>query len=402
MKTKLTLLFIMFITMISFAQNGINYKALIKDDLGNVVANDLIQIQFKILEGAAQTIVYSESHSPTTDANGTVIVNIGEGALVSGSAAFNTIDWSSNTHFLQVWINIGSGLINMGTTEFKTVPYALSAGNKTWSKNSNAVFLQTENVGIGTNAPTDRLEIQDNFNAGIKLVVPTVNNSTKVELRNGEETGSHSFYKIENKSDNLKFYLDSDLTTEVGYDPIMSLNSAGLALKTGQRVNAFSADGTLSGNSNYVIPTEKAVKTYVDSKAAVLFKVRGNGFAVKDINAGTEVETDIWDTVDYDTNSAFNTVTRRFVAPTAGYYFLHACVSQSNTISTASFRIHFNIDVNVRYSTSTTGHQNKTEVSGIYYLTAGKVVYVLLRNYSTTENEKMNGYGSWFEGYKIN
>lgn len=388
--------------MITYAQNTINYKALIKDDLGNVVANDLIQIQFKILKGVAQTNVYSETHSTSTDANGIVILNIGEGALISGSTDFTTIDWSSDTHFLQVWVNIGSGLVNMGTTEFKTVPYALTSGDKTWSKNSNGVFLQSQNVGIGTNAPTDKLEIYDTFNVGIKLVVPNVYGSTKIELKNGIETGSHSFYKIENKTDMLNIQVDSDLTPAVGYEAIMSLRSSGLALKTGQRVHTFSSDGTLSGNSNYVIPTEKAVKTYVDSKAPVMFKVRGVGFAVQDINANSTVEASLWEVVDFDTNSAFNTVTKRFVAPSAGYYFLHACVSQTNTVSTALFEIYFNIDVNTRYSTKTTGHQSKTEVSGIYYLTTGKEVFVKLRNYSTTENEKMNGNGSWFEGHKIN
>jgi hypothetical protein len=53
-----------------------------------VVANDLIQVQFTILQGA--TSVYQETHSPTTDANGIVILNIGEGIPISGT--FSTID----------------------------------------------------------------------------------------------------------------------------------------------------------------------------------------------------------------------------------------------------------------------------------------------------------------------
>jgi len=112
-----------------FAQNGINYKAIIKDDLGNVVADDLVQVQFKILQGAAQTNIYEESHTPTTDANGLVIVNIGEGTVVSGD--FETIDWASDDTFLNVQLNTGSGLVDLGTTEFKAVPYALNAGNVT-------------------------------------------------------------------------------------------------------------------------------------------------------------------------------------------------------------------------------------------------------------------------------
>jgi len=39
----------------------------------------------------------------------------------------------------------------------------------------------------------------------------------------------------------------------------------GLTLATGEEVREFSSDGTLSGNVDYVVPTEKAVKTYVDT-----------------------------------------------------------------------------------------------------------------------------------------
>ena len=82
MKTKLTTLIILLISITAMAQRAINYKALIKDNLGNVVANQNITIEFSILEGpeiAFADIVYVETHSVTTDANGIVIANIGEG-----------------------------------------------------------------------------------------------------------------------------------------------------------------------------------------------------------------------------------------------------------------------------------------------------------------------------------
>jgi hypothetical protein len=43
-------------------------------------------------------------------------------------------------------------------------------------------------------------------------------------------------------------------------------NVSGLTLQTGSRINEFSIDGTLSGNSDTVVPTEQAVKTYVDTQ----------------------------------------------------------------------------------------------------------------------------------------
>ncbi|PWI29526.1 hypothetical protein DI383_12010 [Flavobacteriaceae bacterium LYZ1037] len=125
MKTKNTLLaFALLISLSTFAQQGFNYKALIKDNLGNMVANQNITVQFSILEDVA--IVYTETHTPTTDANGLVNLNIGEGTT---SDDFSTINWGSDDHFLNVQINIGSGLTDMGTIQFMSVPYAKFAEN---------------------------------------------------------------------------------------------------------------------------------------------------------------------------------------------------------------------------------------------------------------------------------
>lgn len=111
------------------AQQGINYKALLKDDIGNVLVNQNVDIQFIIYEGATLTNnIYQENHTINTDANGFVILNIGEGTT---SNIFTDINWNDDQHFLNVQINIGSGLIDMGTTQFMAVPYAKVAENVT-------------------------------------------------------------------------------------------------------------------------------------------------------------------------------------------------------------------------------------------------------------------------------
>lgn len=43
------------------------------------------------------------------------------------------------------------------------------------------------------------------------------------------------------------------------------LDSTGLTLENGTNINEFSIDGTLAGDSDNAVPTEKAVKTYVDN-----------------------------------------------------------------------------------------------------------------------------------------
>lgn len=135
MKTKYTfLIFAFFACFTAFSQQGINYKALIKNNLGNVVANQTIRVKFSILENT--TAVYVETHTPTTNENGVIIINIGEGTTTDD---FTSINWGSNSHFLKTEIDItgGTSYTDMGTTQFMAVPYALSAANVSGIENVN-------------------------------------------------------------------------------------------------------------------------------------------------------------------------------------------------------------------------------------------------------------------------
>ena len=60
------------------------------------------------------------------------------------------------------------------------------------------------------------------------------------------------------------------ITLEVANTIEAIFDTDGLSLKTGASVNEFSIDGTLVGNSDDAVPTEKAVKTYVDTAIANL------------------------------------------------------------------------------------------------------------------------------------
>jgi len=117
MKKTITLLFTIFMVSFIYAQQGINYKAIITNN-GTVLQNQNVNVRFTILENGT-TAVYEETHATTTDANGIIILNIGEGSVISGT--FNTINWS-NEQFLKTEIDTGSGYTSFGTTAFKAVP----------------------------------------------------------------------------------------------------------------------------------------------------------------------------------------------------------------------------------------------------------------------------------------
>ncbi len=154
MKTLITLLAIFFISITSFAQTGFNYKAVVKDDNGNVVANQDVTMRFSILDAlSGGNIESQETHDNVmTDANGIVIANIGEGSQSLSYGFFSEIDWGSHAHFLKVEIDItgGTNFVDMGTTEFKTVPYALYA-----DKVKDQAFKSEDGVTYAENTTDD-------------------------------------------------------------------------------------------------------------------------------------------------------------------------------------------------------------------------------------------------------
>ncbi|MCT4583279.1 MAG: MSCRAMM family adhesin SdrC, partial [Flavobacteriales bacterium] len=122
----------MFIAMagISYAQapEEFNYQAVARDVSGNVIPNQTIGVEISILESSSSgTVIYTETHAPTTNNFGLLNLNIGRGTIVSGT--FNTIDWANNNYFVQISMDMtgGTNYNIMGTSQLISVPYALHA-----------------------------------------------------------------------------------------------------------------------------------------------------------------------------------------------------------------------------------------------------------------------------------
>jgi len=133
MKKTISIVLLLFVTVGMYAQDGINYKALIKDNLGAVVASQTIDVKFTIIADTGPTDVYVETHTgAATDANGIVILTIGS-VITPTLGVFADIAWSSDTHSLKVEIDIeqDASFVDMGTTQFMSVPYALQANAST-------------------------------------------------------------------------------------------------------------------------------------------------------------------------------------------------------------------------------------------------------------------------------
>lgn len=101
----------------------ISYQAVIRDADGNLVANQSIGIQISIWQSAYPQ--YKETHTPTSNANGLISIQIGGGTIVQGD--FTTIDWSFDYTWLKTEIDPtgGANYTITGDQQFLSVPFAL-------------------------------------------------------------------------------------------------------------------------------------------------------------------------------------------------------------------------------------------------------------------------------------
>jgi hypothetical protein len=133
MKKSYTILAALLLTAITFAQapEGFNYQAVVKDAAGDIMMSTTIGVQVQLRETSiAGSVIYTETHSPTTNANGVFNLIVGQG---TSTDTFNTIDWANDLHFLEISMDItnGSAYVSVGTTQLMSVPYAVQAATAT-------------------------------------------------------------------------------------------------------------------------------------------------------------------------------------------------------------------------------------------------------------------------------
>ncbi len=193
---------------------------------------------------------------------------------------------------------------------------------KTWSINqksglniSNAggtkLFIESGsgNVGIGTTEPQAKLQIvgekatvERETKELLRFQRPSVSNvkndnSASIAVGamedgvNGKTRLDFKLSGTPNRNNSFGRNPDVDVITMLGNgnvgigttNPGAKLEIDGdLKLQSGVAINNFSTDATLKGNSDLTIPTEKAIKTYADTKA-LLAGSSEQDFSVKNL-----------------------------------------------------------------------------------------------------------------------
>jgi uncharacterized protein (TIGR02145 family) len=114
--------------LLAQAPSAFNYQAVLRNSEGQVISNQATSIRISILSGIADgDIVYQETHSPTTNDFGLVVLEIGKGTVVSG--VFEDIALGTTEHFLKVEMDAtgGSSYAELGVSQLLSVPYAITS-----------------------------------------------------------------------------------------------------------------------------------------------------------------------------------------------------------------------------------------------------------------------------------
>ncbi|HQI45470.1 MAG TPA: hypothetical protein PLC59_05400 [Bacteroidales bacterium] len=173
-----------------------SYQAVIRNTSGTLVTSTQIGIEINIRQGTPTgTIVYTETQTPTTNANGLVSIVIG------GGAGFSSINWSAGLYFIESKTDIagGTNYTITGTSQILSVPYALHAKS---AETLTGGITETDpvfgsSVASGINA-TDTTYWNNKLDVApgtvLQMVVLTSETTSSLDVTNFTE--AHQDYRI--------------------------------------------------------------------------------------------------------------------------------------------------------------------------------------------------------------
>ncbi|MEN8251348.1 MAG: hypothetical protein ABFS32_20630 [Bacteroidota bacterium] len=131
MRKIFTILAAVLLTVSVFAQSPekMSYQAVVRDADNNLVTNQSVGMQISILQGAADgRVIYTETQTPTSNANGLISLEMGAGVSTDD---FSAINWSTGPYFIKTETDPkgGTRYTVVGTSQILSVPYSLYADN---------------------------------------------------------------------------------------------------------------------------------------------------------------------------------------------------------------------------------------------------------------------------------
>jgi Collagen triple helix repeat (20 copies) len=130
MKKIISSIFAIALSMSVMAQapEQMSYQAVMRNGNNQLITNGLIGMRISIVQGSPSgAVVYAETQAATTNDNGLLSLEIGNGTVESGT--FTTIDWANGPFYIQTEVDPtgGTSYSITSTSSLMSVPYALYA-----------------------------------------------------------------------------------------------------------------------------------------------------------------------------------------------------------------------------------------------------------------------------------
>lgn len=160
------------------APQKMTYQAVVRNASNAIVANSGVGLKISIIKDNPNgTIVYTETHQPTTNVNGLFSIQIGAGTVQNGT--FSTIDWANDDYFVKTEIDPagGTNYTITNTSQFLSVPYAFhaktaeSVSGPITVTETDPVFGASPAAGITNTNISNWNNKQDQLTAGTNITI---------------------------------------------------------------------------------------------------------------------------------------------------------------------------------------------------------------------------------------
>jgi hypothetical protein len=112
------------------APQKMSYQAVIRNSADSLLISTPVSMRISLVQGTPSgTVVFSETQTATTNANGLVSLQIGMGTVVTGT--FACIDWAAGPYYVKTETDLagGTNYTIISSNELLSVPYALFSAN---------------------------------------------------------------------------------------------------------------------------------------------------------------------------------------------------------------------------------------------------------------------------------
>ncbi len=200
----------LFLACISYVHaqspDKLSYQAVIRDNNNQLITNSSIGMRISILQGSEfGASVFVETHTPVSNTNGLVSLQIGTGTAVLGN--FADIDWSNGPYFIKSEADPegGTNYNIVGVTELLSVPYSMHTQHAEYAK--HATTAETVLGGINETDPV--------FNGSPAKDI-TSDDIAKLSNLSGTNTGDQDLSKLATKKELNDLEDDLPRTYKVG------------------------------------------------------------------------------------------------------------------------------------------------------------------------------------------